>query len=59
MEATMIDTKQIGPRIREDVYEALNKHSDTTRVPMSKLVEYALIDLLKNAGYEFKNDYRY
>lgn len=55
----MIDTKQIGPRIREDVYEALNEHSDTTRVPMSKLVEYALIDLLKNAGYEFKNDYRY
>ena len=59
MEYFMTETKQIGPRIREDVYEALNSHSDTTGLPMSKLVEYALIDLLKNAGYEFKNDYRY
>jgi predicted hydrolase (HD superfamily) len=59
MEATMTDTKQIGPRIREDVYEALQQHSDKTRTPMSKMVEYALMDLLKTAGYQFENDYRY
>jgi len=55
----MTDTKQIGPRIRADVYEALQQHSDKTRTPMSKMVEYALMDLLKTAGYQFENDYRY
>ena len=55
----MTDTKQIGPRIRADVYEALQQPSDKTRTPMSKMVEYALMDLLKTAGYQFENDYRY
>ena len=52
-EITMQDLKQIGPRIREDVYEALQKYSETSRMSMSLLVEMALKDLLSDAGYSF------
>jgi hypothetical protein len=54
----MQDLKQIGPRIREDVYEALQKYSETSRMSMSLLVELALKDLLSDAGYSF-DDRRY
>lgn len=54
----MKELKQIGPRIREDVYDALHDYSDNTRISMSALVEMALKDLLKKAGYEFKDDRR-
>jgi len=54
----MKELKQIGPRIREDVYDALHDHSDNTRISMSALVEMALKDLLKQAGYDFKDDRR-
>jgi hypothetical protein len=57
-EITMQDLKQIGPRIREDVYEALQKYSETSRMSMSLLVELALKDLLTDAGYSF-DDRRY
>lgn len=57
-EITMQDLKQIGPRIREDVYEALQKYSETSRMSMSLLVELALKDLLSDAGYSF-DDRRY
>lgn len=54
----MKELKQIGPRIREDVYDALHDYSHNTRISMSALVEMALKDLLKQAGYEFKDDRR-
>ena len=58
MEDYMPELKQIGPRIREDVYEALHDYSDKTRMSMSLIVELSLKDLLKQAGYEFKYDHR-
>jgi len=45
----MKELKQIGPRIREDVYDALHDHSDNTRISMSALVEMALKDLLNRS----------
>jgi hypothetical protein len=55
----MSELKQIGPRIREDVAAALQEYSAKTRMSMSLLVEHALIDLLKQSGYEFKDDHRH
>lgn len=58
MESTMKELKQIGPRIREDVYDALHEYSADSRMSMSLIVELALRDALKAAGYEFANDHR-
>lgn len=54
----MKELKQIGPRIREDVYDALHEYSADSRMSMSLIVELALRDALKAAGYEFANDHR-
>lgn len=54
----MSELKQIGPRIREDVYKALHDYSDKTRMSMSLIVELALKDLLVKSGYEFADDHR-
>ena len=55
----MTDLKQIGPRVREDVYDALHEYSAKTRMSMSLIVEMAIKDLLKECGYEFKDDHRH
>ena len=55
----MKDLKQIGPRIREDVYDALHEYSNQSRISMSVLVEMALKDLLNKCGYKFEDDHRY
>jgi hypothetical protein len=54
----MKELKQIGPRIREDIYDALHEYSADSRMSMSLIVELALKDHLKAAGYEFTNDHR-
>jgi hypothetical protein len=38
--------KQIGPRIRQDVYDALHAYSDGSRMSMSLIVELALKEYL-------------
>jgi hypothetical protein len=48
--------KQIGPRIRQGVYDALQACSKEERVSMSVLVEKAIKDLLEKKGYDLKND---
>lgn len=58
-EVLMTDLKQIGPRVREDVYDALHEYSAKTRMSMSLIVEMAIKDLLKDCGYEFKDDHRH
>jgi len=54
----MSELRQIGPRIREDVYKSLHDYSDKTRMSMSLIVELALKDLLVKSGYEFADDHR-
>ena len=58
METDMAELKQIGPRIREDVYDALHEYSADSRMSMSLIVELALKEYLKSSGYEFANDNR-
>lgn len=48
--------KQIGPRIRQGVYDALQACSKEERVSMSVLVENAIKELLEKKGYDLKND---
>ena len=46
------DLKQIGPRISETVAKSLADYSKRTRMPQALIVESALRDLLKEAGYD-------
>jgi hypothetical protein len=46
MESEMDKLKQIGPRIRQDVYDALHAYSDGSRMSMSLIVELALKEYL-------------
>jgi hypothetical protein len=61
MEAKMIpalkqshyeEVKQIGPRISVSVADSLADYSKRTRMPQALIVEAALRDLLKDAGYD-------
>jgi hypothetical protein len=53
MEGNMDELKQIGPRIRPDVADALKEYAAKRRMSMSLIVELAVIDLLKQSGYAF------
>jgi hypothetical protein len=46
------ELKQIGPRVSETVANALADYSKLTRMPQALIVEAALRDLLKDAGYD-------
>ena len=48
----MENLKQIGPRIRIDVADALRDYCQKRRMSISVVVELAIIDLLKSAGVE-------
>lgn len=54
-----ISLKQIGPRIRSDVYDALMAESKRTRQRQDVLVEQAIIKMLKEHGHELEDDCRY
>jgi len=54
----MYKLKQIGPRIREQVYDALHSYSAMTRLSMSKIVEDAVKDYLQRQGFEVSDDHR-
>ena len=49
------ELKQIGQRIRQDIYEALVKECARTRQSQAILVEQALIRLLKEAGHDIED----
>ena len=49
------ELKQIGPRIRVDIYEALLKECARTRQSQAIIVEQALIRLLKEAGHDIED----
>lgn len=49
------ELKQIGPRIRQDIYEALIKECARTRQSQAIIVEQALIRLLKEAGHDIED----
>jgi hypothetical protein len=60
MEEHMADElKQIGPRIRDDVYQALVRYSTKTRQSQSVIVEQALVNVLREAGYDIQDYYRH
>jgi len=50
------ELKQIGPRIRSEVADALREHSRDTRMSISLLVENAVIEMMSNAGREVEYD---
>ena len=52
----MNELKQIGPRIREDVYDALHTFSHDSRMSMSLIVELALRDYLKANGVDLNDN---
>jgi hypothetical protein len=61
MEAQMItalkqsqyeDVRQIGPRIKVSIADSLADYSKRTRMPQALIVEEALRELLKDAGYD-------
>lgn len=54
----MYQLKQIGPRIREQVYHALHNYSAMTRLSMSKIVEDAVREYLEKQGFEVADDNR-
>ena len=54
----MSELKQIGPRIREDVYDALHEYSSISRMSMSLIVELALKEYLDRIAEEVSNDRR-
>ena len=54
----MTELKQIGPRIREDVYDDLHEYSSVSRMSMSLIVEMALKEFLSKAAEEMSNDNR-
>ena len=54
----MYKLKQIGSRIREQVYDALHSYSAMTRLSMSKIVEDAVKDYLQRQGFEVSDDHR-
>jgi hypothetical protein len=56
MESEMNKLKQIGPRIREDVYDALHMFSYDSRMSMSLIVELALRDYLKAGGVDLNDN---
>jgi hypothetical protein len=56
MEGEMNKLKQIGPRIREDVYDALHTFSHDSRMSMSLIVELALQDYLKAGGVDLNDN---
>ena len=58
MEDIMYQLKQIGPRIREQVYDALHNYSAMTRLSMSKIVEDAVKEYLEKKGFEVADDHR-
>jgi|OM-RGC.v1.036980539 hypothetical protein len=49
--------KQIGPRIRAEVADALREHSRDTRMSISLLVENAVIEMMSAAGREVEYDH--
>ena len=49
------ELKQIGPRIRVDIYNALIKECARTRQSQAIIVEQALIRLLKDAGHDIED----
>lgn len=53
------ELKQIGPRIRDDVYQALVRYCTKTRQSQSVIVEQALVNVLREAGYDVKDYYRH
>ena len=53
------ELKQIGPRIRDDVYQALVRYSTKTRQSQSVIVEQALVTMLREAGYDVQDYHRY
>ncbi len=50
------ELKQIGPRIRSEVADALREHSRDTRMSISLLVENAVIEMMSSAGREVEYD---
>jgi uncharacterized membrane protein (DUF373 family) len=60
MEENMADElKQIGPRIRDDIYQALVRYSTKTRQSQSVIVEQALVAMLREAGYDVQDYHRH
>lgn len=57
MEGNMDELKQIGPRIRSDVADALKEYAAKRRMSVSVIVEIAIIELLKDGGVQI-DDYR-
>lgn len=53
------ELKQIGPRIRDDVYQALVQYCTKTRQSQSVIVEQALVNMLREAGYDVQDNYRH
>jgi hypothetical protein len=53
-----MELKQIGPRIRKEVYEKFAKDCENTRYSQSVIIEKLIINYLKDKGYEFASDIR-
>ena len=54
----MYKLKQLGPRIREHVYDALHNYSAMTRLSMSKIVETAVKESLHTHGFNVPAPHR-
>ena len=53
-----MELKQIGPRIRKEVYDKFAKDCENTRYSQSVIIEKLIINYLKDRGYEFNSDIR-
>ena len=51
-----MELKQIGPRIRKEVYDAFCKDCELTRDSQSVRIEKLIIRDLRDKGYEFNNN---
>ena len=51
-----MELKQIGPRIRKEVYDAFCKDCELTRDSQSVRIEKLIIKDLRDKGYEFSNN---
>ncbi len=53
-----MELKQIGPRIRKEVYDKFAEDCEKTRYSQSVIIEKLIINYLKDKGYEFNSDIR-
>lgn len=50
-----METKQLGPRLRVDLVDALKEYSDDTRRSVVSVIEEACREYLERRGKEVKN----